>query len=92
MNRVLEIVLTTVWTAGLILLWVVMIAAILLPFTWLADWWLGDDMELFNHPRRNAIVLGAGVMALFIVLAFSPARTDSSTHPEQVRWWQRRRP
>jgi MFS family permease len=92
MNRVLEIVLTTVWTAGLILLWVVMIAAILLPFTWLADWWLGDDMELLNHPRRNAIVLGAGVMALFIVLAFSPARADSSTHPEQVRWWQRRRP
>ena len=92
MSRVVEIVLTAVWTAGLIILWVVMIAAILLPFTWLAGWWLGDDIQLLNHPRRNAIILGAGLMALFVILAFSPAGAGRSLPLDQVRWWQRKRP
>jgi hypothetical protein len=88
MNRLVEIVLTLTWMAGMLVVWVVMIAAVLLPFTWLANWWLGDEVALLGHPRRNAIVLATGLFTVVAMLEFSPARTGRPS--EQGRWWQRR--
>ncbi len=91
MSRVLEIVLTALWTVGLLIIWIVMIAAILLPVTWLAGWWLGDDYPILAYPRRNAIVLGIVVMLTFIVLAFSPYGMGRPDPPPRTWWWQRKR-
>ncbi len=92
MNRVIEIALTAIWTAGLLLIWVVMIAVVLLPVTWLAGWWLGDRVELLDHPRRNAIVLGFGIMIAFIVRALSPSEINRPRPPERLWWRSRKRP
>jgi hypothetical protein len=91
LNRLTEIVVAAVWTAGLLVLWVVAIAAVLMPVTWLADWWIGDTYPILAHPRRNAIVLGIVVMLTFIVLAASPYGMGRPDPPPRTWWWQRKR-
>jgi hypothetical protein len=91
MGRISEIVLAILWTIGMLIICVVVIAAVLLPFTWLASWWLGDEIELLNHPRRNALILGGGVLIVLFFLEFSPDRKGNPPSPGRGRSWKRTR-
>lgn len=92
MSRILQIAGVFAGTALMFMLWVVMIAVVLLPFTWLVGWWLGDEVALLDHPRRNAIVLSVLAMTFFIVRAFSPSEMGRPEPPERIWWWKRTRP
>jgi hypothetical protein len=91
MGRISEIVLAILWTIGMLIICVVVIAAVLLPFTWLASWWLGDEIELLNHPRRNALILGGGVLIVLFFLEFSPDRKGWTSASGRGRSWRRTR-
>lgn len=66
MRRAQEIAVVVLGTAAMFMLWVVLIAALLLPISLLADWWLGTSINLFAHPRRNTLALGV----LLFIAAF----------------------
>lgn len=82
MSRLAGIVVVVVGTALMFMLCVVVIAVVMMPLTYGADWWLGAEYELLSHPQRNALALGLVVMIVFIIFMFgtvTPSRPRSQS-------------